>query len=250
MSDKAKRALIQIAGIEIEVFQLPNGDYVMSQTQVAEAIELSEIGFRRFLKENRLNHLPGKGFSFDKFSISGTGRQINAIPVDIASDFWMSQAFKGNIKAQALVSACMQEALQRRCDAVFSIVKSEQQYERQAINSRVSWEESRLFCTDAQSAFQNSCIRYKFNAAMAHDAITVAVCGKTASDLKEMELISGASDIGLNHVSEVQLLVRIAKMKFEFSRYRKGGISERVNRALKTTEHSLYQRTQKNCHKP
>ncbi|MDZ8136730.1 MAG: hypothetical protein RM049_15705 [Nostoc sp. DedQUE04] len=43
MTTKAKRASIQIAGIDIEVFQIPNGDYVMSQTQVAEAIGVSDF---------------------------------------------------------------------------------------------------------------------------------------------------------------------------------------------------------------
>ncbi|MBD2436597.1 hypothetical protein [Nostoc sp. FACHB-110] len=47
--DKAKRVTIKIAGIEVEVFQLPNNEYVMSQSQVAEAILMSEISFRRFL---------------------------------------------------------------------------------------------------------------------------------------------------------------------------------------------------------
>lgn len=39
MSNKAKRAKIQMAGIEVEVFQLPDGEYVMSQSQVAGAVE-------------------------------------------------------------------------------------------------------------------------------------------------------------------------------------------------------------------
>jgi hypothetical protein len=60
---------------------------------------------------------------------------------------------------------------------------------------------------------------------MAHDAITLAVCGKTASELRELELINGTSDIGLNHVAD--------REQFQFSKYRKGVISDRVNRALK-----------------
>ncbi|MEH2265599.1 MAG: hypothetical protein V7K59_22630 [Nostoc sp.] len=229
---KAKRASIQVAGIEVEVFQLPNSDYVMSQTQVAEAIDLPEIRFRRFLEGNQPNLLLDKGLSFDKISISGTGRQIKAIPIDIAFDFWLDQAFKGNVKAQALVRACGQETLQRRCDIAFNQTKSEQQYEQQSISVRDSWEQSREYCRDIHSSFTNSCIRWKFNAAMAHDAITVAVCGKTASELKELELINGTSDIGLNHVGDGELLVKIAKVKFQFSKYRKGGISDRLGRAL------------------
>ncbi|MEH2195671.1 MAG: hypothetical protein V7K98_23935 [Nostoc sp.] len=80
MLNKAKRALIQIAGIEIEVFQLPDGTYVMSQSQASRAIGLSEIRFRRFLSEKSSEVSPEEDLSFDKFSISGTGRQIKAIP--------------------------------------------------------------------------------------------------------------------------------------------------------------------------
>ncbi|MEH1837203.1 MAG: hypothetical protein V7L20_00185 [Nostoc sp.] len=111
MTDKARRTSIQIAGIEVEAFQMPNGDYVMSQTQVARAIGLSETGFRRFLKENQPEPLIDKGLGFDKLSVSTAAGQIKAVSIDTASDFWMAQAFKGNVKAQAFVAACMQEAL-------------------------------------------------------------------------------------------------------------------------------------------
>ncbi|NJN62577.1 MAG: hypothetical protein HC795_14610 [Coleofasciculaceae cyanobacterium RL_1_1] len=39
---KAKRATIAIGTMEIDVFQLPDGSYRMSQTQVAETIGQSE----------------------------------------------------------------------------------------------------------------------------------------------------------------------------------------------------------------
>ncbi|WP_335108528.1 hypothetical protein [Nostoc sp.] len=52
MTIKAKRASIQLAGIEVEVFQMPNGDYVMSQTQAAEAIGVSSSCIFSFLHSN------------------------------------------------------------------------------------------------------------------------------------------------------------------------------------------------------
>ena len=240
MTTKAKRASIQIAGIEVEVFQLPSGEYIMSQVQVAEAVGKGESLLRMFLTTKQLKPLPHNDFSFAKTATQsdnpyqrGGVRDIKGIPIDIVSEFWMSQAFKRNVKAQALVSACMQEALQRRCDTAFGAVKSEQQYEQQSVFNRDSWEESRKFCREVHSSFTNSCIRWKFNAAQAHNEITLAVCGKTASELRELELINGTSDIGLNHVANTELLVKIARIKFQFSNYKKGGIPERVERALK-----------------
>lgn len=239
MTTKAKRASIQIAGIEVEIFQLPNGDYIMSQTQVAETVEVHKFLISRFLGEKQAEGKLGKDYRShkistinDSFGRGGNNNPIKAIPINIASEFWTLQAFKGNTKAQALVAACMQQALQRRCDTAFNQAKSEQQYEQQSVVNRDSWERSREYCRDIHSSFTNSCIRWKFNAAMAHNAITVAVCGKTASELKELEVINGTSDIGLNHVADRELLVRIAKVKFQFSKYRKGGIYDRVERAL------------------
>ncbi|WP_414571755.1 hypothetical protein [Nostoc sp. CCY 9925] len=238
MTTKAKRALTQVAGIEVEVFQMPDGSYVMSQNQASNVIGLQGIYALRFLEESNIKVLPDKDFKDYRIAIEskadsrgGRGR-IKVVPISIAFDFWLDQAFKGNVKAQALVRACGQETLQRRCDTAFNQSKSEQQYEQQSVINRDSWEQSREYCRDVHSSFTNSCIRWKFNAAMAHDAITIAVCGKTASELRELELINGTSDIGLNHVANRELLVKIAKVKFQFSKYWKGGISERVTRAL------------------
>jgi len=46
---RAKRRTIDLGEIPLEVFQLPSGDYRLSQTQVAEAIGKEERSFRDFL---------------------------------------------------------------------------------------------------------------------------------------------------------------------------------------------------------
>lgn len=239
MSDKAKRTTIAISGIEVEGFQLPDGRYAMSQSQPAKAISSDESNVRDFLVSESLKALPDKTYTFGKISIEGNGSskrggsQIKIIPIDIAFDFWLDQAFKGNVKAQALVRACGQETLQRRFDNAFGIVKSEQQYERQAMDVRASWEESREYLRSSHTTFTLACSRWKFNPAQAHNLITLAVCGKTAADLRELDVINGSSSIGLNHIENLDAMNRIAKVKTHFSRYRKGDIRERTVRALK-----------------
>ncbi|MEM9769990.1 MAG: hypothetical protein AAF889_00040 [Cyanobacteria bacterium P01_D01_bin.73] len=47
--EKAKRATIQLGDRELEVFQLPDGSYRLSQSQVAEAVEKPEANFPDFL---------------------------------------------------------------------------------------------------------------------------------------------------------------------------------------------------------
>lgn len=55
-----------------------------------------------------------------QFGRGGNNNPIKSVPIDIVADFWTVQAFRGNTKAQALVAACMKEALQRRCDTAFN----------------------------------------------------------------------------------------------------------------------------------
>ncbi|MCC5639399.1 hypothetical protein LC593_26970 [Nostoc sp. CHAB 5844] len=129
----------------------------MSQSQVAEAIGVHKFLMSRFLKEKQLESKPGKDYRSHKIDFDsmtgnrGGNGKINIIAINLASEFWATQAFKGNIKAQSLAYACIQEALERRCDAVFQQVKSEQEYEEKAINSRQTWQESRRFLLDAFS---------------------------------------------------------------------------------------------------
>lgn len=46
----AERATIYLGRIPLEVFMLPDGQYVLSQTQVAESVEKDELSVRQFWK--------------------------------------------------------------------------------------------------------------------------------------------------------------------------------------------------------
>ncbi|MBW4689614.1 MAG: hypothetical protein KME40_32110 [Komarekiella atlantica HA4396-MV6] len=236
--DKAKRATIQIAGIEVEVFQLPDGEYVMSQTQVAGAVGKPEWSIRDFLSSKQSKTLLGKNYRLGKNSIPvdhetcrGSTR-IQILPIGLASAYWLNQAFKGNVKAESLAYACMKEALERRCDKAFQQQKAEQEYEEQAVISRQTWEQSRGFLRDAHSSLVNCCLAWGFDGARTHNEITLAVCGKTAKELREMEVIEGNPKVGLNHIQDKEVLVKIARVKIEFSRYRSGTMKQRVTRAV------------------
>jgi hypothetical protein len=129
---KAKRATIALGDIPLDVFQLPGGAYVMSQTQVAEAVDLDEIYIRRFLSSKWLKALPGKDHSSDDFEqveYEGRGKPIRAIPLETAALFWVYQVWQKNRQAIALVVATVRETLTRRADAAFGVVRSEAEYE-------------------------------------------------------------------------------------------------------------------------
>jgi hypothetical protein len=233
MTTKAKRASIQIAGIEIEVFQIPNGDYVMSQTQVASSVGVSSSCIFSFLHSNAVKALPDNGSEFSVIAVEGSNKPVNIVPIEVTSGFWLSQVFKGNVKAQALVSACMQEALQRRCDNVFGVAKTEHQYEQQTTANREQWEARRKYLREQHTNFEYACKVNGFSCASTHNKLTLAAVQKTARELKELEIIQGNKDVGLNYIEDSDELLLVAKVKRHFSRYRKGSVDERIHRALK-----------------
>ncbi|MEH2130134.1 MAG: hypothetical protein V7K86_05645 [Nostoc sp.] len=106
---------------------------------------------------------------------------------------------------------------------------------KEMISTGLTYSEVRGECRDMQNPFMLACIHYKINAAKAHDAITVAVCGKTASELRELDVVDGNASVGLNHVNSPEVLADIASIKYHFSRYHKGSIEERIAKAVKDT---------------
>lgn len=132
MSDviRAKRAEIELGDKKIEVFQLPSGEYKLSQTQVAEAVGKKEASFRDFLGSKSLEALPYKGFRSEKLPVQGNNKPINAIPIKLAIAYWTKETIAGNINATRLLAASADEAIQRRADTAFGISRSEQEYNK------------------------------------------------------------------------------------------------------------------------
>ena len=129
---KARRATIVLGDISLDVFQLPDGSYRMSQTQVAEAVGLDESYTRRFLSSKWLKALPDKDRSsgdFQEIEYEGRGKPIKAIPLETAALFWVYQVWQKNRQAIALVVACIRETLTRRADTAFGVARSEAEYE-------------------------------------------------------------------------------------------------------------------------
>ena len=133
MSDtvRAKRAEIKLGDETIEVFQLPNGNYTLSQTQVAKVVGKSEDSFRRFLKSPQF-----KIFAFSheldtkRLLVEGNNQSINPIPIRIAIKYWVKETLAKNESAAKLISACAEESIQRRADSVFGISRTEDQYNK------------------------------------------------------------------------------------------------------------------------
>ncbi len=104
---KASRANVRLGNFEIEGFMLSDGSYRMSQTQAAEAIGKPEINARRFLTSKSIKARLGKTYTPDTLAIDAANQQrgqsrINALPLEVISAYWFTQAQQKNEKAIAL----------------------------------------------------------------------------------------------------------------------------------------------------
>lgn len=129
---KATRATVTIGNLTIDGFMLPDGSYQMSQTQVADAIGKPEINARRFLESKGIKGLLGKAYTPDTIEVNPSGdvrgqTRINAIPIEVATAYWFTQASKGDKQALSLVWALLTESLERRFDEAFGITRTEQE---------------------------------------------------------------------------------------------------------------------------
>lgn len=101
---KARKSTVNYNGIEIEVYQLPNGEYHLSKTQVGLAIEKDHKSLGRFIEGTSPEALPYKGFKFTNIEIENTNLKVNGVSLNMAYDFWMYCANRKNLKAQELIT--------------------------------------------------------------------------------------------------------------------------------------------------
>jgi hypothetical protein len=128
---KATRATIQLGSLAIDGFMLPDGSYRMSQTQAAECVGKPEINARRFLDSKAIKALLGQGYTPDSVEIESIPGQLrgqsrfNALPLEVVTAYWLSQAGEGNKQALTLVWALLTESLERRFDTAFGAIRTE-----------------------------------------------------------------------------------------------------------------------------
>lgn len=127
-AERAKRENIPLGKLWLEVFQLPSGEYKLSQTQVAEAIGKDEANVRDFLVSKSLEALPYKGFTAEKMGIEGERTRFNPIPIELAIAYWTKEARAENQLAISLLSASAKEAIERRADRAFGVERTEEEY--------------------------------------------------------------------------------------------------------------------------
>ena len=125
---KAQRRTIYLGDIPLEVAMLPNGEYCLSQTQVASVIDKSRDSMLYFSRSKYFKSLFDKGFECwnlgEKLSIEGANKPINPIPIDVACLYWHKWAASGNSKAQRLVLALLKHTLYELADEAFEVYRT------------------------------------------------------------------------------------------------------------------------------
>ncbi|NET61500.1 MAG: hypothetical protein F6K47_36885, partial [Symploca sp. SIO2E6] len=132
-SIRAARASVQIGSQQIDGFMLPDGSYRMSQAQVAQAVDKPPVNALRFLGSKAIKSLLGQGYTdytpeqIEIESEEGKRGQsrFNALPLEVATAYWVNQCFQGNKQALALVMALATETLERRFDNAFGVSRTE-----------------------------------------------------------------------------------------------------------------------------
>lgn len=147
---KAVRATITLGGIEIQVFQLPDGSYRYGYEFLASLIDRDKSILSDKKSPYSLQNILGKDKTDWNTKLTGISKGYSHNGISDASLMSVFEAFAmlGCLPAIKLMSACAIEALERRADAVFNIQRLEE--ERNAkMTERVNGKVDRLTFTDA-----------------------------------------------------------------------------------------------------
>ncbi len=125
---KAERRTIYLGDIPLEIAMLPNGDYCLSQTQVAAAIDKSRDSMLYFYRSKYFKAISDNGFDCWSFSekvmLEGSNKPISPVSIDVACLYWQKWAVAGNKKAQQLGWALGKHSLYDLADQAFNVKRT------------------------------------------------------------------------------------------------------------------------------
>ena len=127
---RAERRTIYLGDIPLEVAMLPNGDYCLSQTQVAGAIDKAPRSIFEFTHSKYFKANWSKACEFLNFpqtvALQGINKPIKPISIKVACLFWQKWAAAGNEKARMLTLALLDQTLSERADREFGIRRTDE----------------------------------------------------------------------------------------------------------------------------
>lgn len=134
---KARRCILNLANIELTVFQVPDGSYRLSQSEVAGVIAKQAYSIWQFSRSKHVKSLLAQGCEFCidlELAVEGSNKPIIPIPLELAALYWQHWNHKGNAIATALVNALLKRSLNDLADEAFGVktTKEERHLQLQA----------------------------------------------------------------------------------------------------------------------
>lgn len=213
-----RRAVINLGDIELDVFQMPDGSYQLSEEGTASAVGKPNNSVLYFRRSKAPQALPYKDFAPYKSSVEGENTRINCIPFDLAAAYWLKETIAGNTEAAILLGAFAVEGLERRADKVFSIEKSEEQRNVDFADFLERWRRPRNHAKAAHGLFIAAYTRLKHPRNHVHDLLTTLIFGETAAQARKKDLVDpeGDESIGLDHQEDMHKMMILADVKTKY----------------------------------
>jgi hypothetical protein len=125
LSQRAVRATITLGDIELDCYQMPDGDYWFSQNQMKEQLQIlpGDSTGKKYFKPL----LEASPLRVDRTKIEGNNAIAKVVHIDLFKEIVAKYAELGNKSCSALVAACFAEALERRADIAFGKVRTEEE---------------------------------------------------------------------------------------------------------------------------
>jgi hypothetical protein len=121
---RAVAAKILVGNIELDGYQMPDGEYRLSKKQCCEMVGLDRKRLSQICEKKELKALLGEGKSLSQLTIKskaeGNNATLDLIPLNLAVLLW-SEVDAG----KTLVLACAIEPIERRLDAAFGVKRTE-----------------------------------------------------------------------------------------------------------------------------
>ena len=168
----------------------------MSQTQafisIADDDYDTKQAAKRYIEKTTSKlaqqHIPQGFHSIEKIKIEGENKTFNGISLTDVFNFWLLFTMEGNRKALALVAACGVEALERRADNAFGVLRTEQERNERFVTRRDSIL-SRTFWTDVIEDYtkthevSDNYRRFVYN--NVSDYLNRSLFGKSSKEIRE-----------------------------------------------------------------
>ena len=219
-SSNAIRTTILLGDIEIEGYQMPNGEYRLSKTDAIKVIGCDKRRLSELQEKKVAKILMPQGLEVVRIS-TDSGR-IDAITVQDFCNLCVVALTSGYEQAIAFAGASVAEAIERRLDEQFGIIRNEQERNERFIMRRDGIV-SRHFWTDCIDAYiKNNEVSDNYRRWIyvnVSDMVNKSILGSTAKQYRESlglpEGVSTRDYLTTEQLKRIDTIEKAAGMRVE-----------------------------------